>query len=96
MNTWKEFSTSQKALSSIDIMEESMDMIQYLIRKAGSDPDKFDYYVDIADRCISLYDDGFEFASGNIEGFKNQADFMSWVLLAISGYYYDEEEEEDE
>jgi len=97
MNTWKELDNVETAVSIITAMVESMDMIQYLIRKAGSDPNKFDYHVDIADRCILLYDDGFEFASGNIEGFKDPADFMSWILLAISGYYYDvKEEEEDE
>lgn len=91
MNKWK------GAVCIITTMVESMDMIQYLIRKAGSDPDKFEYHVDIADHRFSLYDDGFEFASGNINGFKNPADFMSCVLLSISGYYYeDEEEEEDE
>jgi len=96
MNKWKELENTKKAVSVIDVMEESMDMLRYLIWKAGSDADNFDYHVDIEDRCVSFYDDGFEFASGNINGFKNQADFMSWVLLAISGYYYDAKEEEDE
>ena len=97
MNQCKELDNTEKAVSIISAMVESMDSIKYLIRKAGSDPDKFDYHVDIADHCISFYDEGFEFASGNIEGFKNPADFMSWVLLAISGYYYDVEwKEEDE
>lgn len=99
MNQWKELDNVETAVSIITAMVESMDMIQYLIRNAAGDPDKFDYHVDIVDHRISLYHDGFEFASGNINGFKNPADFMSWVLLAISGYYYEEEtewEEEDE
>lgn len=97
MNKWKELDNVETAVSIISAMVESMDMIKYLIRKAGSDPDKFDYHVDIADHRFSLYDDGFQFASGNINGFKNPADFMSWVLEAISDYYYDVEEvEEDE
>lgn len=97
MNKWKELNSTEKAVCIISAMVESMDMINYLIRKAGNDPDAFDYHVDIADQRILIYDDGFEFSSGNINGFKNPADFMSWVLLAISDYYYDEElEEEDE
>ena len=105
MNQWKELDHTEKAVSVIDAMEESMDMIKYLIRKAGSDADNFDYHVDIADHRIFFYDDGFQFASANIDGFNNICDLMQWVSYALGKYYYDAEdyyeqeaewEEEDE
>lgn len=96
MNKWKELNDSGKASEIISAMVEGMDLINYLIEKSGCRPDQFGYQVHIYPSSISLYDDGFEFASCNIEGFKNPADFMSWVLLAISGYYYDVKGEEED
>lgn len=96
MDQWKELGNAAKCNEIISAMVESLDMIHYLVEEAESYPDKFDYQVHIADHCISLYDDGYEFAAANTDGFKNPADFMSWVLLAINGYYYEEKGEEDE
>lgn len=90
---------SKKASKAISTMVEARDIIQHLIMEAGCRPDQFEWNVHIYPFSISLYDDGFEFASANMEQFENPAKFMNWVMQAIELYYYDhyyDQEEEDE
>ncbi len=89
---------SEKAAKAIEAMLEARDIIQHLIMEAGERPDQFEWQVHIDPFSISLYDDGFEFASGDMNQFENPAQFMNWVMLALSIYYYDEKPgvEEDE
>lgn len=86
---------SEKASKAIFAMVESMDIINHLIMEAGDRPDQFSYNVNIYPFSISLYDDGFEFASADLAQFENPAKFMNWVMNALSTYYYDEEEKDE-
>lgn len=86
---------STKASKSISAMVEAKDIINHLIMEAGYRSDQFDWNVHIYPFTISLYDDGFEFATGDMDQFENPAEFMRWVMSALSMYYYGTDQEEE-